>query len=194
MGTDKALLPWPPGPPGPGMGQATFLSAGISSLLQICDLVVVVAGNNHERLAPVVYANNASLVQNPAPERGQFSSLQVGLQEVLNRGRDATFLTLVDRPPALPETLRALRDAFVAASTHIWAVVPQYKDQHGHPLVAGRELIHDWLQAEPTATARDIEHKNAAHIQYLPVDDPRVVANVDTPQDYASLQQEPLLK
>ena len=36
----------------------------------------------------------------PIPSRGQFSSLRVGLHEVLNRGRDTAIITLVDRPPA----------------------------------------------------------------------------------------------
>jgi molybdenum cofactor cytidylyltransferase len=151
----------------------------------------VVAGKNGERLAAIVYANNASLVRNPAPERGQFTSLQTALQEVLNRGRDAAIVTLVDRPPARAQTLAALRDAFVAAPADIWAVVPEYKGRHGHPFVAGREMIHKWLQAPPTATARDIEHQNQHHIQYFSIDDPHVVINVDTPQDYACLQNEP---
>lgn len=194
MGTDKALLPWPPPVSGQPGGSNTFLSAAISSLLQVCDLVLVVAGTNEERLTPIVYANNASLVRNPAPERGQFSSLQAGLQEVLNRGRDAAIITLVDRPPVRPDTLQSLRDAFVAAPIGIWAVVPEYKGRHGHPFVAGRELIHKWLQALPTATARDVEHQYSAHLKYLPVNDPLVVMNVDTPQDYASLGQEPVLR
>lgn len=194
MGSDKALLPWPPIAAGQSPGNQTFLSAGISSLLQVCDLVLVVAGKNEERLTPLVYANNASLVRNPAPEGGQFSSLQIGLQEVLNHGRDAAIVTLVDRPPVRPATLAALRDAFVAAAPDIWAVVPEYKGRHGHPFVAGRELIHKWLQAEPTTTARDVEHENQVHIAYLPVEDPYVVVNVDTPQDYSALQDETIIR
>ena len=75
-------------------------------------MVLVVAGRNEANLAPVVYANGASLVINPAPERGQFSSLQTGLKEVLNQGRDAAMITLVDRPPVDAATLQQLHDAF----------------------------------------------------------------------------------
>ena len=93
MGTDKALLPWPPAAPGvPPTGQ-TFLSAAIEALSPFSEMVIVVAGKNEPNLAGVVYANGASLVRNPAPERGQFSSLQVGLQEVLSHGRDAAMVT-----------------------------------------------------------------------------------------------------
>jgi molybdenum cofactor cytidylyltransferase len=193
MGTDKALLPWPPATPGRLPGRETFLSSAIRALLQVCDLVLVVAGKNAALLEPVVYASNASLVVNPAPERGQFSSLQTGLQEVLNRGRDAAMITLVDRPPVRPATLRQLRDAFTAAATSTWAVVPEYEGKHGHPLIAGRELIHLWLQAPPSATARQIEHQYQSHLAYVAVDDPYSVKNVNTPEDYASLQGEPAL-
>jgi CTP:molybdopterin cytidylyltransferase MocA len=78
-----------------------------------------------------VYANGAALVVNPEPERGQFSSLRVGLQEVLNRGRDAAMVTLVDRPPPLRETLETLQAAFDRAVTtktnRKWAVIPNTK-------------------------------------------------------------------
>ena len=65
-------------------------------------MVLVVAGQNADRLQLVVDAHNAFLVVNPKPDRGQFSSMQIGLREVLNRGRDAAFLVPVDRPPVLP--------------------------------------------------------------------------------------------
>ena len=99
MGRDKALLPWPPRPPAKRLLRETFLSAAIRSLSLATEFVVVVVGKNEDALAPVIYAHGASLVVNPDPGRGQFSSLQVGLHEVLNHGRDAAMVTLVDRPP-----------------------------------------------------------------------------------------------
>jgi len=194
MGTDKALLPWPPAVPTQAILAETFLSAAIRSLSLETDAVIVVAGENEGNLVPVVYANGACLVRNPAPERGQFSSLQVGLQEVLNRGRDSAMITLVDRPPARLETIKRLREAFSAAPNEIWAVVPEYAGKHGHPYVAARELIEVFLKAPPTDTAREIEHQHQEHIQYLGVDDPFVTMNVDTPQDYAALQNQPVLR
>ncbi len=188
MGADKALLPWPPVAAGlPSTGQ-TFLSAAIRVLSAVNDFVVVVVGNNEPTLAPVVYAAGGSLARNPAPERGQFSSLQVGLQEVLSRGRDAAMITLVDRPPLSAATLEKLCAAFAAATAlGKWAVVPEYGGKHGHPILVGREMIEVFLKAPVTATARDIEHQNQQHIEYIPVDDPFVALNVDTPQDYAAL-------
>lgn len=187
MGRDKALLPWPPSAASQVPARDTFLSATIRSLERTADFVVIVAGKNEATLAPVAYADGASVVINPDPSQGQFSSLQVGLREVLNRGRDGAIVTLVDRPPANAATVRTLRDAFDVTPHTIWAVVPEFSGKHGHPYVVGREMIEKFLQAAPTENARDIEHKFQEHIQYLAVDDPLVALNINTPEDYAAL-------
>jgi molybdenum cofactor cytidylyltransferase len=195
MGRDKALLPWPPaahpshkereknGAPSSGMG--TILSAAIQSLSQFCDMVIVVAGNNERTLEPVAYGCGAFLVRNPNPERGQFSSLQTGLQEVLSRGRDSAMVTLVDRPPPSEETLSRLAGEFQKKDHSVWAVVPEYQGKHGHPILIGRELMEAFLRAPATANAREIEHANQQRIVYVAVDDAAVAENVDTPEDYA---------
>jgi molybdenum cofactor cytidylyltransferase len=191
MGTDKALLRWPPQNAGQPPSKDTFLSAAIRSLTLSTDFVVIVAGKNEPAIAPIAYANGASVVVNPDPSQGQFSSLQVGLHEVLNRGRDASMITLVDRPPVSRATVQILRDAFESAPPNIWAVVPEHAGKHGHPYIVGRELIEVFLQASPTATARDIEHLHQDRIQYVAVDDPFVALNINTPEDYAGLLAKP---
>ncbi len=187
MGRDKALLPWPPAAPGQAPSIDTFLSAAIRSLSLAAEFVLVVVGKNEAALAPIIYAQGASLAINPDPSRGQFSSLQIGLHEVLNRGRDAAMITLVDRPPVSAATIQILRDAFANAEQNIWAVVPEFSGKHGHPYLVGREMIEAFLRVPATSNARDIEHAHQAHIQYLRVDDPMVALNVNTPEDYAAL-------
>ncbi len=185
MGRDKALLPWPPG----AAARGTFLSTTIELLQPPSDLVIVVAGKNAGALQTIVDAAAAYLVVNRHPERGQFSSLQIGLQEVLNRGRDAAIVALVDRPPAQPRTLTRLCEAFKDAYDAKWVVVPEHEGRHGHPILIGREMIEAFLRAPAISTARDVEHSLQARILYVPVDDPNVVANVDTPEDYERLSQ-----
>jgi molybdenum cofactor cytidylyltransferase len=196
MGRDKALLPWPPVGEGTPVAN-TFLGATIDLLQPITDLVIVVAGKNAAAIGPVTYAHGAFLVVNPAPELGQFSSLRVGMREVLNHGRDAAFIALTDRPPVLPMTLQGLREAFLNADPEIWAVVPEVlrgKDAiHGHPILVGREMIEAFLRAPLDATARDLEHEQRRHIQYFPVADTRAITNIDTPEDYERLARSEMI-
>ncbi len=185
MGRDKALLPWPPHD---SASTNTFLSSAIRLFSFHVDEVIVVVGKNESTLAPVIYANGASLVVNPDPARGQFSSLRIGLQEVLNRGRDAAMITLVDRPPVEMETLQTLEAAFERVSAERkWAVIPEFRGKHGHPILAGREMIEAFLRAPETSNAREIEHAHEANIEYVPVDDPLVALNINTPEEYAAL-------
>ena len=188
MGRDKALLPWPPPAAGQAPSSDTFLSAAIRSLSAGTDFVVVVVGKNEAALAPVVYADGASLIVNPDTSRGQFSSLQVGLHEVLNRGRDAAMITLVDRPPVSAATIQMLRDAFEGAGQNVWSIVPEFSGKHGHPYLVGREMMEEFLRVPATSIARDIEHQHQEHIQYLSVADPLVALNINTPEDYAGLR------
>ncbi len=190
MGRDKALLPWPPVAEGaPAVN--TFLGAMIDLLQAECDLVLVVAGHNAANLQLVADAHNAFLVLNPKPERGQFSSIQVGVHEVLNRGRDAAFLVPVDRPPVLPGTIQALRAALLDSDPDVWAVVPELSREgeklHGHPILVAREMIEQFLRAPASAVARDLEHEYQRHILYVPVADERIATNIDTPEEYARL-------
>lgn len=189
MGRDKALLPWPPLPAGQSLSNETFLSAAIRSLSSATEFVLVVVGKNEAALAPIIYSSGASLVVNPDPARGQFSSVQTGLRAVLDHGRDAAIITLVDRPPASDKTIEKLRHTFDSAEENIWAVVPEFSGKHGHPYVIGREMIEAFLRAPATWTARDVEHQCQSHIQYVPVDDPFVAVNINTPEEYEALAQ-----
>lgn len=179
MGRDKALLPW---------RNSTFLSTAILALQQVTELVIVVAGRNQTDLAPIVNTHAAFMIVNENPDQGQFSSLQLGLQDVMNRGRDAAIVTLVDRPAPAVETIQLLAATFLAANDQTWAVVPEHAGKHGHPIVIGREMISAFLHAPVTSSARDVEHAQQQHILYVPVADPLVALNVDTPEDFEKLR------
>lgn len=179
MGRPKALLPW---------RQGSFLSSAIQTLSPFSDLVIVVAGSNAEDLRPTVDSLGAFLVVNPEPERGQFSSLQVGLQDILNRGRDSAILTLVDRPAPELATVSYLRDQFLRRINEgAWALVPSFQGKHGHPILLTRELIGAFLDAPASANARDVQHQHQDRIVYAEVSDPLVTVNIDTPEDYQKL-------
>lgn len=181
MGRDKALLPW---------HGSTFLRAHIDVLKSHTDFVLIVAGRNHAALESLADASGAYLTINPQPERGQFSSLQIALQETLNRGRDAAVITPVDRPPVRSETIVQLRHAFEQSERSVWAVVPEHAGHHGHPIVVGREMITAFMQAPATSNAREVQHLNQAHIAYVTVEDELIAENINTPEQYKRIAQE----
>ena len=188
MGRDKALLPWPPAAPDSAAPTETLLSAAIAALKPFTGAIIVVAGGNADNIAPQVAANGASLARNPAPERGQFSSLQVGLRELLARGCDAAMITLVDCPPLSTPSLEKLTAAFdQALALGKWGVAPEHNGKRGHPLLAGRSLIDAFLAAPARANAREIKHAHAQLIESIPVPDSLLSVDVNTPEEYAAL-------
>jgi molybdenum cofactor cytidylyltransferase len=190
MGRDKALLPWPPSAPA-GVASGTLLSAAIHALKPFTQTVIVVAGQNAASIAPIAAACGAALVLNPAPERGQFSSIQIGLRTALGCGCNAVMMTPVDAPPLSLASLERLRAEFdQALERGLWAVAPASNGRHGHPLLASRALIDAFLAAPATSNAREVRRAHAARIEYIPVSDPFVSIDVNTPQDYAALAEQ----
>jgi molybdenum cofactor cytidylyltransferase len=183
MGTDKALLPWPPAATG-----ETLLSAAIAALKPFADSIVVVAGKNADDIAPIVAANGASMVLNPAPERGQFSSFQIGLRQALALGCDAAMITLVDCPPLSKTSMEKLIESFdQALANGSWGVQPEHNGKRGHPLFASRKLIDAFLAAPLTSNAREVKRTHSEMIKSVPVPDPLVSVDVNTPEEYAAL-------
>lgn len=184
MGRDKALLPWPPNK---SDGQ-TLLSAQIEALKPFVEILFVVAGQNYGALSPVAAACGALIVQNPQPERGQFSSLQIGLRALIDRGFDSAIITLVDAPPLSSESLSQLQTAFdQSIARGMWGVAPEHRGKRGHPLFASRKLIDAFLEAPVTSNARAIKHEHARLVVSVQVPDALLVADMNTPEQYAAL-------
>jgi molybdenum cofactor cytidylyltransferase len=192
MGRDKALLPWPPAASGstPSPNE-TLLSAAIAALQPFTQAVIVVAGKNAVNLAPVIAATGARLVENPAPDRGQFSSLQVGLAEALNQGFDAAMITLVDCPPLSSASLEQLCAAYDQALTHgKWGVAPEKNGRHGHPMLVNRNMIDAFLAAPVSSNARQVKRAHVGAFEYVSVPDPLLSTDVNTPEQYDSLAKQ----
>lgn len=189
MGIDKALLPWPPPAPGANpLRGPTLLSAAILAFEPFTRRVIVVAGSNSQAIGVTASACGAYMIRNPNPERGQFSSLQVGLNEALSRGCDSAMITPVDCPPLCANSLERLCASFQRALTRgLWAVVPENNGLYGHPLLVSRALIDAFLGAPAASNAREILHAHAQHVAYVSVPDVLTRAGVNTPEEYANL-------
>lgn len=182
MGREKALLPWPPGAGG------TLLSAAIEAMQPLVQHVIVVGGRNSDALAPVVERLGAELARNPDPERGQFSSIQIGLRAALEHGCDRAMLSPVDCPPLSAASLASLGAAFARARARgSWAVAPERDGKHGHPLLLGRELMEAFLAAPATSNTKDMKGAFEDRFEYVAVPDALLAVEMNTPEQYAEL-------
>lgn len=89
-------------------------------------------------------------------------------------------VALADMPGIQPGTHQA-----VAAALRQGALLcaPAYAGRRGHPVGFAARYLPELAQLAGDAGARDILHRDRAQLQLLPVDDPGVLFDVDTPAD-----------
>ncbi|MGH9559258.1 MAG: nucleotidyltransferase family protein [Bryobacteraceae bacterium] len=176
MGRPKALLDY--------RGE-TFVGRLIRIFSSFCDPVIVVAGYHAEAIHDEV-DGRARFVVNSDPSRGQLSSLQTALAAIPSRSRGFMF-TPVDCPAAGPETLAAVVDAFRNRNPETMLVIPQHEGRHGHPVCAAAQLIDELLALPPEAQAREVVHRYRPATQFVDVNDPGILADIDDPDAYLQL-------
>ena len=158
----------------------TFREAGI-------DDVVVVLGHEAERVAAAIVKSGlaARCVVNADYQQGQFSSLLAGLDAIDRPGVDGLLLSLVDAPLFAASTVQAVVQRF--EQTHAPVVRAVRGDEHGHPVLIGRELFGPIRRADPSGGAKPVVRANASSAGDVTVDDPGAFVDIDTPEDYARL-------
>jgi CTP:molybdopterin cytidylyltransferase MocA len=143
-----------------------------------CDPVVVVLGHHADAIREA--APGLEFAVNPDPERGMLSSLQTGLAAV-DRSRGVLF-TPVDTPAVSEATVARLAAALADGAP---AAVPVFGGKRGHPVAISGELARQLLALPLTERANSVI-RSAGGIE-IPVEDPGVVLEVDTPADYREL-------
>jgi molybdenum cofactor cytidylyltransferase len=175
MGSPKALLK---------MNGATFLDRLTKAFRAACDPLIVVLGYDAEHIRESIPAD-ATVVLNPDPARGMFSSLQCGLR-ALPPNIEAVIFTPVDYPAVRADTIAGLARAFRQSQAPITR--PRYRGERGHPVCISRGVMDELLELPVTAQARDVIHAYRPRTKYVDVDDPGILADIDLPEDYQRLQ------
>jgi molybdenum cofactor cytidylyltransferase len=150
-------------------------------------LTCVVTG--HER-AQILYAlQNLDVlhVQNPDYATGEMlSSIKTGLGCVRGRA-NAVLLSLGDQPAVRPDTIRTIIRSWLDADRSIrpLIVLPSYQGKHGHPILLDSRGIDEILALSgPDATLKTYTAAHAQQTIDVPVDDPAILEDIDTPADY----------
>ncbi len=188
MGQSKALLPWPE----PGTVR-NFLDCCVAALAPACDPILAVLGSGADAiLATRSPATPSALrwILNPDWERGQFSSLQAGTRALLALGSfDAVLVCPVDHPAVQPATALALVAAYHPAAASPAIIKPSYEQRHGHPVLYSSRVLPAICAASANATARQVQAEFAQSTLSLPISDPGILLDIDTPEDYQRLRE-----
>ena len=179
-GRIKALLP---------IEGTTFIERITEFLFRApVDEVVVVLGAAHETVRAKASLGEAVVLINENWERGQLSSLRLGVQNLSPRS-DGVIFTPVDHPFVRESTYEVLIAVWKKNPERV--VVPVCSGRKGHPALFPRRVYGALLHDELPNGARDIIYREKGSVIFVPVDDPGVVRDVDTPEDYRRMSEEP---
>ena len=161
----------------------TFVRRLLDTLREaaVADAVVVIRPDAADVIREVASAGFGRAVVNADPARGQLSSLLTGLDAIGDDPRVvAALVTLVDVPLVSVSTVSRLLSRVPQTAAPI--VRATYRHRHGHPVIFKRELFDELRRADPAAGAKTVVRAHA--VEDVEVDDPGVVQDVDTPDDY----------
>jgi molybdenum cofactor cytidylyltransferase len=174
MGQPKMLLPW---------GNLTVIEQVITTFLgaEISDILIVTGGAQEEVLK-AVDGYPVRQIHNPNYATGEMlSSLQCGLKAMFGHSQ-AALVGLGDQPQMQEGSVRAICEAYQDSKSGL--IVPSFQMRRGHPWLVTRPLWDEILKLKPPETMRDFLNKNAHAIQYVNLDTPTILADLDTPEDY----------
>jgi len=176
MGCCKQLL---------DLGGKTVLARCLETLLTggVREIVVVV-GVNGGPVAAEAGRFPVKIVVNSDPAGDMASSVKVG-RAALPATADAVIVALCDYPLVLPATVTSLINTHAEDPERI--VIPCHEERRGHPLLFPRLILEELTG---NLTLRDLVHLDPARLRCIKVDDPGILADMDTPDEYQRLCSE----
>ena len=149
--------------------------------------VIVVTGHAAHRAAAALEDEPPDrIVGNPDYATGLASSLQAGIA-ALPTACTAVLVLLADMPLVATATLDALIDRFRAEPCD--AVVPSVAGSPGNPVLLGRALFDEVRRLAGDEGARKLLKQPGRKVLDCPVDDPGILADVDTPEALLRLRR-----
>ena len=177
MGTPKALLP---------LGDKPLLVRVIEAIVSAGGIepIVVVTGHAAAEVEEILRPFPVHPVHNAAyATGGMLSSVQTGVAAVSGKA-DAFFMVLGDQPLVRPDTFTAMSRAWAQATPRPRVVLPTYDGKHGHPILLASDGAHEILSLRGEQTLRSYTSTQSKRTLELAIDDPAVLSDIDTPQDY----------
>ena len=93
---------------------------------------------------------------------------------------DGYLVALGDMPFLRRTSIAAVRDALVNGAP---LVAPYFRTRRGHPVGIGKRFYEELLSLRGDEGARKLLAANAGQLVKIPIGDPGVIRDIDTPQD-----------
>lgn len=163
----------------------TFLERAIRVLIEGgCRAVIVVLSSGAGDEARLAEQAGAKVVVNDDPESQQADSLRIGLG-ALESEAEAVVVLPVDHPIVRVSTVQRVLEAFRRRGAVI--ARPSYLGVPGHPTLFARRLFDELMRTDLPEGARTVVAENEDAVTDVPVQDPGVTSDVDSPDDYRQL-------
>jgi molybdenum cofactor cytidylyltransferase len=91
-------------------------------------------------------------------------------------------VALCDYPLVTPATVKYLVEMHALFPDGI--ITPRFQDNRGHPLLFARTILDE---LEEGMTLRDVMRRDPARVHDAPVNDPGILTDMDTPEDYVRI-------
>jgi molybdenum cofactor cytidylyltransferase len=181
MGQPKLLLP---------LGAKTVI-ARLLDVLDRPDVIerFVVLRRDDEALLSEVTSAKATAIQPDADPPDMRSSVQYALEEIQRRyfpGPDEGWMLIpADHPVLEAEVLDSMIDYWQQSDDPI--LVPTYQQRRGHPTFFRWKLASEVFSLSPEKGLNELLKSHADEVAEIQEDNPAVLTDLDTPEDYQKL-------
>ena len=147
--------------------------------------ITVVTGHNREALAETLARQNVREAYNEKYASGMFSSIQTGLAQARQSGKEGYLLMPVDCPLISISVLRAVMDS---AEGDAFAVAV-YEGKKGHPLYIPAGRIDEILQSDGQGGLSAITDRYADSMLRVETGEEGCILDMDTPEGYEDIRK-----
>ena len=162
----------------------------LASILKACYAVglnrrVVVLGHHEDKVLSSIDLSDVTTVRSEDLTAGPIGSIRTGIRLLTNHPTDGVLVWPVDRPHVTTATVAALIDGFRSEGQPI--VLPVHAGRRGHPVLFGRAVFDELLAVPPGEGARSVVRADPGRVFTVPVNDPAVLEDFNTPEEYRDL-------
>jgi molybdenum cofactor cytidylyltransferase len=145
------------------------------------DSILVVLGAAMEDIIGIVGRYDVKYCYNENYKAGMLSSVQCGFKN-LPPDTEAVLIFQGDQPFITPAVINSVINAYRSSVKGI--IIPVYNRKRGHPLLLDSKYRNQIDTLDPEKGLRSVTHIHSADIQEVETDEPGILKDFDTYEDY----------